>query len=582
MADTSPLVTQAEKSLTIFDLRGYSFQMLLRVTALVSRFTNNCRHSDKWVGKLSAAELINAKTIWMRFVQRKHFPEILESNGSLLGKLKPLGPVEIGSDGLIRCLGRFENSSLADSATKPILLPKEEPFVDLLIRHCHEELNHAGVKHVLAELRCEYWIPKGRLQVKRVLAQCLSCKRRKGGPFKVPLPPPLPWFRVTEQRPFSSVGLDYLGPLQISTENGNVQKIWICLYTCAVTRAIHLEVVPQMNSEQFLLCFRRFMSFYGSPTLVVSDNASQFHTSKRVMDKLWHQTCHGDVVQEFASSKAIHWKFITEAAPWMGGFYERLVGVVKSSLKAAVDRRRLTMIELQTVVYETAGIVNSRPLTYLEEEVGDAALTPAHLLMRHRTIYPFLYDEDEDISNPPSTRQVLIAGWKRIQNLLDCFWKSWRTAYLLALRQHFRVAKQRNVSDCVPRVGEVVLIEEDLQPRSLWKLGRITALIPSADGQIRSVKLILPNKHSITRPIKLLYPLEISGGGGYDNFGLGRAVPDRVPESKTSEVSVDVPHIVEESELIDTAPDLEPARIRPKRKAAVRAGKMIEAQLRED
>ena len=50
------------------------------------------------------------------------------------------------------------------------------------------------------------------------------------------------------------------------------------------------------------------------------------------------------------SNKEIKWNFIVEMAPWMGGFYERLVGLVKKALRKTLGRKLLTLIQLQTLL----------------------------------------------------------------------------------------------------------------------------------------------------------------------------------------------------------------------------------------
>jgi hypothetical protein len=343
-----------------------------------------------------------------------------------------------------------------------------------------------------------------------VIALCQDCRRRRGGPFVIPRQPALPEFRVKQRRPFAHVGLDYLGPLLIDTPGGKSEKAWICLFTCAVSRAVHLELVNSMSSVQFLLGFRRFMAVYGTPELVVLDNASQFVTTRRVLDRIWLETCQGIDVQEFSAGKGISWKFIVEAAPWMGGFYERLVGCVKSSLKAAVDRKRLTYVELQTVVSEVAAVVNSRPLLYAEEEVGDFPLTPSHLILRHPSIFALAPGEEELQTNSNTTQAQVMASWKRIQCLLNSFWKIWRKSYLTGLQEQVRSCKQRGALEVSPTVGSVVQIADDHMPRSQWRIGRIVELIVSDDGLCRSVKLLIPGGRYINRPIKLLFPLELT------------------------------------------------------------------------
>ena len=66
---------------------------------------------------------------------------------------------------------------------------------------------------------------------------------------------------------------------------------------------------------------------------------------------------------------------------WIGGFYERLVGISKMALRKAIGKTCLTMLQLQTFLTETEAIINSRPLVYLGEDLNDStALTPSHFL----------------------------------------------------------------------------------------------------------------------------------------------------------------------------------------------------------
>lgn len=125
--------------------------------------------------------------------------------------------------------------------------------------------------------------------------------------------------------PHSHVGLDYMGPLYVKT-NESRKKVWICLFTCIVTRAIHLEVVYDMSSEEFLLCFRRFVAQRGTPCEIISDNAMQFRASSTVLDCIWKKLQKNDEIMSYVSNAGIKWRFNVELAPWMGGFYERLIG----------------------------------------------------------------------------------------------------------------------------------------------------------------------------------------------------------------------------------------------------------------
>lgn len=152
----------------------------------------------------------------------------------------------------------------------------------------------------------------------------------------MPSKPPLSTKCVTQSSPFSHCGVDYFGPLFVKAKNEN-RKVWVCLYTCLVTRAIHLELMSDMSTEQFLLGFRRLLSRHGKPKEILSDNVSQFKLTTDVIEKVWRQILLENDVLTYAANEGIKWKFIVELAPWMGGFYERLIGLVKRSLRKALE-----------------------------------------------------------------------------------------------------------------------------------------------------------------------------------------------------------------------------------------------------
>ena len=149
--------------------------------------------------------------------------------------------------------------------------------------------------------------------------------------------PPLPTKRVSQSSPFSHSGVDYFGPLFVKSRYEN-KKVWVCLYTCLVTRAVHLELMSDMSTEQFLLGFRRFVARHGTPKEIISDNASQFKLASDVINKFWRNILSENDVLSYATNENIKWKYIVELAPWMGGFYERLIGLVKRSLRKAIGK----------------------------------------------------------------------------------------------------------------------------------------------------------------------------------------------------------------------------------------------------
>ena len=64
----------------------------------------------------------------------------------------------------------------------------------------------------------------------------------------------LPNFRVREAPPFSRVGVDFAGPLYVKQKSGEMDKAYIALFSCCVTRAVRLELVEDLSTATFRRC----------------------------------------------------------------------------------------------------------------------------------------------------------------------------------------------------------------------------------------------------------------------------------------------------------------------------------------
>ncbi len=91
---------------------------------------------------------------------------------------------------------------------------------------------------------------------------------------------------------------------------------------------------------------------------------------------------------------------------------------------------------------------------------------------------------------------------------LEHFWSRWKDEYLAMLRER-QVKLKRKSSLDIPVVGDVVLVNDDFDPRSSWKLGLILSLLPGEAVQVRAVKVKI-NDYVCTRAINKLFPLECS------------------------------------------------------------------------
>ena len=128
-----------------------------------------------------------------------------------------------------------------------------------MIYEVYEKHLHAGVTSTLTAIRQSYWIPGARQLIQKLLKQCVICRKVEGKPYQTPDPPPLVKCRVQEMQPIEVIGVDFTGALYVK-DIGKETKVYVCFFICAVTRAMHLEIVTDLTTENFLQAFRGFSS----------------------------------------------------------------------------------------------------------------------------------------------------------------------------------------------------------------------------------------------------------------------------------------------------------------------------------
>ena len=546
-----------------------SLHRLLRVTALVLKFIRLLRLKVK---RTSTSEPDHSSTLCDVDCARLYW--IREAQAQLQQDSKfPLRKRQfdlfVDESQLWRCGGRMSNSDLPLSARTPILLDKNHHLTFLIVKECHGRVMHSGVKATLTELRSKYWLVSGRQIVKKILYKCVTCRRFQGKPYCPPPPPPLPSFRVKEAQPFSFTGVDFAGPLYVrDTVASTSRKVWMCLYTCCVTRAVHLDIVPDMTAQAFIRSFKRFTSRRGFPVRIVSDNAKTFKAAAKTIAA----TLDDSEVRHYFSTIHLKWSFNLERAPWWGGVFERMIQTAKRCLKRTVGNARLTYDELLTSVTEVEMILNSRPLSYVSSDDIQEPLTPSHLLIGYRVLsLPDPTTSNDTDSDDEVTREDLTRRMKHLSKTVDDFWKRWRAEYLPELREahrHFRTPK--GVASPIA-VGDIVIVHDENQPRGLWKLGKVEELMPGADGNVRGafIRVHSGGKRSgiLKRPIQRLYPLEVRGVLGQEE--TTKPTMEQV-RPVASDTETDTPQSnPSQGTVNDKSAHLE--NIRPRRKAFVRA-----------
>ncbi|XP_067022414.1 uncharacterized protein [Acropora muricata] len=203
--------------------------------------------------------------------------------------------------------------------------------------------------------------------IKRVLKECMVCRRLRGNP-QVQRMADLPFDRVTPGKPpFSFVGVDCFGPFVV--KRGRTQiKQYGCLFTCLTTRAVHIEKLDSFEADSFINGFVRFCARRGVPEKVRSDNGTNFVGREKELGKAMRSWKDDGKVKAHLLQKEIIW--------------ERQIRSVRKVLIIILREQTLDDERSSTLFCEVESIVNGRPLTVSSDDPNDESpLTPNHLLL---------------------------------------------------------------------------------------------------------------------------------------------------------------------------------------------------------
>ena len=297
-----------------------------------------------------------------------------------------------------------------------MILPRNHHVTHLIVRDIHENATkHSGREYVLATLRQNYWIPRGRTLINTIIRSCVTCKRLRAQPCGQRMAS-LHKFRFEiDQPPFTSTGVDCFGPFYVKRGKSQ-EKRYGCLFTCMTMRAIHLEKLHSMESDSFLNALFRFIARRGVPRRIRSDNGTNFIGGNKELRASIEEWNKDPKVRRQLLLKQIQWEFNPPAASHMGGIWERQIRTVRKVLNAMLRNQVLDDERLSTLFCEIEAIVNDRPLTAVSEDPKDPApLIPSMMLQL-----------GERFPAPPGNfvkQDVYTRRWRHVQYLANQFWR---------------------------------------------------------------------------------------------------------------------------------------------------------------
>eukprot|EP00794_Sanderia_malayensis_P000965 gene965-biopygen216 len=466
-------------------LEKFEYWKAMRVTAWIFRFIWNlkAKKSQRIKDPLSTKEIQNQITQWIRRVQsRATASESFKADEQRLN-------IQRNNEDILECRGRIQGQF-------PIYLPTNALFTEKLVMNNHVSTGHGGVSLTMSSIRERFWVPRLRQLVKKLRLKCAGCKRFHAKAFGCPPPGILPKDRTEGSRPFEVIGVDYAGPFRYKCKGQIERKAYILLFACSLTRAVYIETVTDMTVEQFIPCLKGLIARRGRPSNIYSDNAKTFISGAEKLKVILKS----EKFNNYLARNDIRWTFNLSKAPWWGGQYERIIGLVKQSLYKVVGNANLKLPELKEVMLDVETSLNNRPLCYVEDDIQMPELTPNVMMLGSNNV--LLQEDIHSIKQGELRKRA-----KYLERCKENVWRRWSNEYVKALREKHNLmhhSKDNQIS-----VGDVVLIKGEAKNRGQWRIGVVESLIQGKDGIVRAARLRSKNAR-IERAVQMLYSLELN------------------------------------------------------------------------
>ena len=145
---------------------------------------------------------------------------------------------------------------------------------------------HLGVATTMEAIREQYWVPHLRSKVKKAINRCHTCKVFSTRPYRAPTTAPLPEFTASEGRLFEVTGIDFPRPLICKMKRNMTEKCYVVIFTCATSRAVHLELTHSQTAEEFQEKLISFITRRTRFRRIISDDATVFKATASWIKKI--------------------------------------------------------------------------------------------------------------------------------------------------------------------------------------------------------------------------------------------------------------------------------------------------------
>ena len=510
--------------------------------------------------------------------QIAHFPEVMayfsdpnvpkKSVPNLISQLN----LFIDRDNVVRVGGKMNRKNSPDPYF-PILLPKSSWITKIIVRECHFSMKHSGVYVVLSHLRRQFWIPNCFTTVKKILKDCIVCRRFNNRTLKLNQSP----YKNLRLNPtnmvFNFSFIDYAGPFFVKI-NGVKSKVYLLIITCLWSRAINIKISLDLTTKEFLRSLQLHCFEYGVSSLILSDMGSSFLAGADIITNfLDDQTVKSYL--ESNNMQSLSFEHYYKGCNKLGSLVESCVKLTKRLLSASIKKNVLDFHDFEFAVMEARHIVNRRPIAFKEAlrdpDLGvPKCITPESLIHGHdlqsvNLIPPLQPVNFENLDPNYDPVQGVHDSYKKLRKVRENLIKIYNEEFLYKLLDQSVNEKSRyeKVTHKGLEVDDLILLKEENMKPSSYPLCRVKEVTINDLGEATGAILVKGcNGETIKRHSSCIIPLLQVKEFPNPPFRVSDAAPDQGGST-------------------DAEPDQGvPTHARPKRVAAVQSGRLTKQMLK--
>ncbi len=516
----------------VYDLdRSSSLDKSIRILSLVQKFRNKLKLLLYKKDSIKYAHFHNidsnleiyseCEKLLLVADQEKHFSDIVtffrlkpKERNKIPPLVSQMNIVLDPDDGLLKVKSKMGRLYRSKVTKFPLLIHPKSYFLKLLTWKTHYKFNHSGVYFILNQLRRKYFILKPFSSVKKILNECILCRRFNARSIKLNTNDYKPYMVNPKQRLYSTVWLDYAGPFCVKAYRKDNLKVYILVFKCAWSKHINLEVTSSMDTQSFLRAFQNHIYKFGLPSVIQSDAGSNlsagFNWLKDELETVEVKEYFSEMKIDFPEFIQLPKGSLNRGIP---GFIESGVKQIKRLIHGSIKNNVVELIEFIHIVNQCECYANKRPLNEFsalrDQNVNSCyrIVTPEILRLGYETAVLELNLPKHDLDNwSPDIDNVESVSKNKVEQLIKIKSKvreHYFDEFLYSLLDQATCRKGKYLPVAHQKLypGDTCWIKDPFLKRSHMPLGLILKTFQNSIGEVTKAELRKANKHVVTRDV---------------------------------------------------------------------------------